>query len=69
MPSFNEILAGPSSPIGAEGLLTSLVDQTKAIAESLEKSKGREQRSRSTIQISLEKIRLILNDDFTGHKS
>ena len=42
---------------------------TKAVAEALEKSKGREQRPRSTIQISPKVTWPVLDDDFTDHKS
>ena len=59
----------PSSPTGAESLLASLAEQTKAVAEAPEKSKGREQRPRSTIQISPKVTWPVLDDDFTDHKS
>ena len=69
VPSLSGALANPSSPTGAESLLASLAEQTKAVAEALEKSKGREQRPRSTIQISPKVTWPVLDDDFTDHKS
>ncbi|CAE7624627.1 unnamed protein product [Symbiodinium necroappetens] len=61
-------LGGLSSPTGAEGLIVSLTEQTKAAVEALQKSRKRD-KPRSTIQISPKVTWPVLDDDSTDHKS